>query len=137
MIGNYVLGLGDKLVSGEAAPFEFSLTRPKGRYDGPPELGRFARSLFKLAKRLERDLGSPQDVEWAVEQAKVYVLQSRPITTMQGFDPTTGEFNDTYTGDYVWSRVNLGEAVSEGSDRNPAISHMPLAVALYLASSLS
>ncbi len=34
------------------------------------------------------------------------------LTTLMGFDPATGEFNDTLTGDYVWSCVNVGEAVS-------------------------
>jgi phosphohistidine swiveling domain-containing protein len=120
MIGNYVPGLGDRLVSGEAQPHEFTLSRPKGRYEGPLELRRFARRLFKLARRLERELGGPQDIEWAIAghkpfgfaQGKLYVLQSRPITTLQGFNPVTGEFNDSLTGDYVWSCVNVGEAVS-------------------------
>ena len=30
-----------------------------------------------------------------------------------GFDPVTGEFNDTLTGHYLWSNVNFGEAVTE------------------------
>jgi len=112
MMGNYVHGLGERLVSGQAAPLEFTISQPKGRYEGPPALGRRVRALFKLARRLERDLGSPQDVEWAVAGRKLYILQSRPITTLQGFDPITGEFNDSLTGDYVWSCVNVGEAVS-------------------------
>ena len=58
MIGNYVHGLGERLVSGEATPHEFTLSRPRGRYEGPPELRRFARRLYKLATRLERELGS-------------------------------------------------------------------------------
>ena len=29
------------------------------------------------------------------------------------FDPTTGEFNDSLLGDYLWSNVNFGEAVTE------------------------
>jgi phosphohistidine swiveling domain-containing protein len=117
MVGNYVHGLGDRLVSGEAQPHEFTLSRPKGSYEGPPELKRLARRLYKLAVRLERDLGSPQDIEWAManttgSRGKLYILQSRPITTLLGFDPVSGEFNDSLTGDYVWSCVNIGEAVS-------------------------
>jgi pyruvate,water dikinase len=122
MCGNYTHGLGDQLVSGEAEPREFTLTRPRGRYEGPTELRPFARRLFKLARRLERDLGGPQDIEWAIAAGRsfawardrarnrVHILQSRPITTLQGFDPATGEYNDSLTGDYVWSCVNIGEA---------------------------
>ena len=112
MMGNYAQGLGERLVSGEAAPLEFTISQPKGHYDGPPALRRYARHLFKLARRLEQDLGSPQDIEWAVADRKLHILQSRPITTLRGFDPITGEFNDSLTGDYVWSCVNVGEAVS-------------------------
>jgi pyruvate,water dikinase len=112
MTGNFVPGLGDRLVSGEAEPQTFVLQRPRGHYEGPPELKRCGRKLFKLAMRLERDLGGPQDIEWAIAGSKVYLLQSRPITTLQGFNALTGEFNDSLTGDFVWSCVNLGEALS-------------------------
>jgi phosphohistidine swiveling domain-containing protein len=111
MSGNYVHGLGEALVSGQATPYEFKLSRPRGRYEGPPELKRFARRLYRLAKCLERDLGSPQD-EWAITGKNLFLLQSRPITTLLGFDPLTGEYNDSLTGDYVWSCVNVGEALS-------------------------
>jgi len=112
MSGNYVHGLGEALVSGQANPAEFTLSRPRGRYDGPAELKRFARRLYRLASRLERDLGSSQDIEWAIAGGRIYILQSRPITTLLGFDPVTGEYNDSLTGDYVWSCVNVGEAMS-------------------------
>jgi pyruvate, water dikinase len=38
--------------------------------------------LVDLANRLEAYFEKPQDVEWAVEKGKVYLLQSRPITTL-------------------------------------------------------
>jgi len=113
MLGNFVYGFGEELVSGEAEPYTFTLKRPKGRYDGPPGLKRFARKLYKLATRLERDLGHPQDIEWAIADGKLFLLQSRPITTLIGHDPATGEWNDTLTGDYMWSNTNLSEAVPE------------------------
>jgi pyruvate,water dikinase len=113
MLGNYVCGYGEALVSGEAEPYSFTLERPKGRYDGPPDLKRFARRLYKLGQRLEQELGGPQDIEWATQGRALYLLQSRPITTLQGHNPATGEWNDTLTGDYAWSNTNLSEAVPE------------------------
>jgi pyruvate,water dikinase len=115
MRGNYVHGLGESLVSGQASPHEFKLDRTsksRDAYAGPPELKRYARRLNWLAERLERELGGPQDIEWAVAGGKVYILQSRPITTLLGYNPATGEYNDSLTGDYLWSAVNLGEALS-------------------------
>jgi pyruvate,water dikinase len=112
MVGNFVHGLGEKLVGGENQATSFTIERLKYQYHGPAETERFARRLYKLAIRLERDLGSPQDIEWAIKRNKVYILQSRPITTLLGWDPVTGESNDSLTGDYGWSSVNVGEAAA-------------------------
>jgi phosphohistidine swiveling domain-containing protein len=110
MTGNFVHGLGDQLVSGEANPQTFTLKRPRGQYDGPSELKQFSRKLHRLASRLEQELGCPQDIEWAIAEGKLFVLQSRPITTLQAYDPTTGEWNDSLRGDYLWTNANFGEA---------------------------
>jgi phosphohistidine swiveling domain-containing protein len=110
MTGNFVHGLGDQLVSGEADAHRFTLERPKGRYDGPPALKRFARRLHRLGRRLEKELAGPQDIEWAIAGRRLWLLQSRPITTLIGHNPATGEWNDSLTGDYLWTNANFGEA---------------------------
>ncbi len=110
MTGNFVYGFGEALVSGEAEPYTFILERPKGVYEGPADFKKHARRLYKLAIKLEKEFGCPQDIEWAVADSKLYVLQSRPITTLVGHNPATGEWNDSLTGDYLWSRNNYGEA---------------------------
>jgi pyruvate,water dikinase len=38
--------------------------------------------LAKLVKMVEKHYGLPVDVEWAIEKNKIYILQSRPITTL-------------------------------------------------------
>ncbi|HEM61859.1 MAG TPA: hypothetical protein ENO24_06180 [Chloroflexi bacterium] len=38
--------------------------------------------LVALGRRLERHYQTPQDIEWAYAQGSLYVLQSRPITTL-------------------------------------------------------
>jgi hypothetical protein len=113
MVGNLVHGLGEQLVSGETSGQAFALARPRGRYSGPPELKHLARPLYSLARRLEEALGEPQDIEWAVKGHKLYRLQARPITTLQGHNPTTGEWNDSLTGDYLWANTNVSEAIPD------------------------
>ncbi len=113
MMGNFVYGFGEELVSGEAEPYTFRLKRPKGKYSGPSELKRFARRLYKLARRLEKELESPQDIEWAIAGRKLFLLQSRPITTLRGHNPISGEWNDSLTGDYLWTNTNFMEAVPD------------------------
>jgi len=109
MTGNYVHGFGEELVSGEVEPYTFTLTRPKGTYEGPDEFKRFAKKLNKLGNRLIRDLETQQDIEFAIKNGRIYLLQSRPITTLTANDPATGAWNDSLTGDYLWSRNNFGE----------------------------
>jgi len=31
---------------------------------------------------LEEHFGKPQDIEWGIENGNVYLLQSRPVTTL-------------------------------------------------------
>ena len=37
--------------------------------------------LVKLGKKIEAHYGFPVDIEWALEENKFYIVQSRPITT--------------------------------------------------------
>lgn len=38
--------------------------------------------LAKLCGKLEKHYKHPQDIEWALEKGKIYITQSRPITTL-------------------------------------------------------
>ncbi len=38
--------------------------------------------LAKLCRDIEKHYKKPQDIEWALEQNKFYIVQSRPITTL-------------------------------------------------------
>jgi rifampicin phosphotransferase len=113
MTGNAVRGSGERLVSGRANPLEFAFQRPGGKYSGPPELAPFAHALYRLAERLDRDLGVPQDIEWGAAGGRIFLLQARPITTFREFNPSTGEINATGTGDFLWSNGNASEIQPE------------------------
>jgi len=118
MVGNYIFGIGENLVSGKTTPYSFTLERTnrkheKTEYKGPIELKPFKDKLAKLGINLEKELGHPQDIEWAIAHGKLYLLQSRPVTTSIGYNPATGDWNDSLTGEYLWTNVNFGEAVPE------------------------
>lgn len=113
MVGNFVYGLGEQLVSGEANAYPFKLMRPKGKYEGPNDFKKYASELYKYAARLVKELGSQQDIEWAVAKRKLYILQARPITTLKTGNPDTYELNDTLDGDFLWTNTNVGEAMSD------------------------
>jgi phosphohistidine swiveling domain-containing protein len=78
----------DRLVSGDVDGAHYVLSR-RGRVlaTEAPLRGfgrRHRRTLCRLATRLERALGRPQDVEWAVDgDRSLVVLQARPVTALR------------------------------------------------------
>ena len=43
-------------------------------------------NLAEMGKRIETHYGSPQDIEWAMKNGQVYLLQARPITSLYPID---------------------------------------------------
>ncbi|PIE06742.1 MAG: phosphoenolpyruvate synthase [Rhodobacterales bacterium] len=79
-----VAGLGEALVSGAAdgEDWTFDATGPVTTPQNPevltlPE----AEAVAALATRAEAHFGTPQDIEWAFDGARLHMLQSRPVTT--------------------------------------------------------
>ena len=113
MAGNYVFGLGEQLVSGEANAYNFKLLRPKGKYEGPEDFKKYASSLYKYASKLTDELGCQQDIEWAAAKGNLYILQARPITTLTSGNLDTYEINESLAGDALWVNTNVGEAIPD------------------------
>ncbi len=66
--------------------------------------------ISKLVLKLEVEFESPQDCEWAIENGQVYLVQTRPITTL----PNEELFNDKYMRDLevLWDNSNIVESYS-------------------------
>lgn len=119
-----VWGLGDILVGGKALPDRFVVEREEfnvvertlshketmsqmssigvGEADVPEHLQDIPvlddsqlRKLCELGTKVEEFFGCPQDIEWALHDGTIVLLQARPITVKQ-----------TQT---VWSRANISE----------------------------
>ncbi len=51
-------------------------------------------NIALLVKEIEKHYGFPQDIEWAIENGRPYIVQSRPITTTQeGANSSHGVFS--------------------------------------------
>src|SRR4051812_2668715 len=80
-----VAGLGDRLVSGAVNPEHYVVDTPSGAI---PERGGALlddarlRELAELGARIEAHYGKPQDIEWAIDDTRLWVVQSRDITTL-------------------------------------------------------
>jgi phosphoenolpyruvate synthase/pyruvate phosphate dikinase len=53
--------------------------------------------LVRVGRRIEQHFGQPQDIEWGYAEGKIYILQSRPITTLYPLP----ELPDATPGVYV------------------------------------
>ena len=109
MVGNYVHGEGEKLVSGSENADVFYIGSMKYSYEGPSEFKKYARKLGSYCTKIRKFYGMPMDVEWAVSEGKVYILQARPITTLRRLNPETYEVNGTLSGHKLLTRTNVGE----------------------------
>jgi pyruvate,water dikinase len=75
-----VHGSGEALVSGARTPEVFMVDR-SGAHVDLAEVAAPLAGLPELAAEIETNLGAAQDIEWAVEDGHLWILQARPITT--------------------------------------------------------
>jgi pyruvate,water dikinase len=76
----------------------------------PPELARQpaltdeqVRAVADLARRAGKHFGRPQDIEWAIASSRLYLLQSRPITSLGAVADPDGVRN-------IWDNSNIAES---------------------------
>ena len=87
MVVEAVRGIGEQVVSGEVTPDHYTLDR-KGKVkrekivDDRVLTDEELQRLGDLGRQLEERHGVAQDIEWAMIGEEIYLLQSRPVTTM-------------------------------------------------------
>lgn len=84
MVINAVAGLGASLVAGETVGEQWMIRGRDAhptRHDGvlTPEQ---ALAVADLARRVADQFGAPQDIEWALEEKQLHLLQARPMTAL-------------------------------------------------------
>ncbi|MFT4546999.1 MAG: phosphohistidine swiveling domain-containing protein [Verrucomicrobiales bacterium] len=92
-------GVGDALVSGEVDGETFTVKRESGRQEFPSCVGKIA----VLAREVEAQFGKPQDIEWAIRGGALFVLQSRPITSLANLPDPDAEM-------VIWDNSNIVES---------------------------
>ena len=97
-----VSGLGDKLVDGSVDADTYTVTGDS--VDGEGVLTHEqCKEIAALCKMTSRFFGCCQDIEWAYENGKLYLLQSRPITSLRKFTAKSGYIN-------IWDNSNIAES---------------------------
>jgi len=84
-----VRGLGEKLVSGQITPDLFIINKNSGEIltheIGDEKINLSPKNLNEIVDfviKIEQLAGQPMDIEWALCNNKIYILQARPITTL-------------------------------------------------------
>ena len=126
-----VHGLGAALVSGDADADTWRVDERRRIVDSQPTTGRQAQrfdagapdrlsteavvedvppltdaqvvEVADLARAASRHFGRPQDIEWAFDQGRLYLLQSRPITALNELPDPAGER-------MLWDNSNIAES---------------------------
>ena len=70
----------DAVTQGAAGTRETAV--PRGRQAVQKISNKDIVALAKICKKIEEHYAAPQDIEWALEGGKFYIVQSRPITTL-------------------------------------------------------
>ena len=98
--------LGEKLVSGKITPTRYRIkSRDIIEHKGDNLLSDIQlRELTRAGKKIEKIFGSGQDIEWAIENGKLYILQSRPLTVYAVEPRRRGT---------VWCNANVRETIPD------------------------
>ena len=97
-----VPGLGDKLVDGTVDADTYTVCG--GHVEGDGVLSHEqCKEIAGLCRKVSRFFGRYQDIEWAYENGELFLLQSRPITSLRKFTLKTGYIN-------IWDNSNIAES---------------------------
>lgn len=137
-------GLGQPIVSGEVTPDQFIVSKKTGAmtykhiakqtwqltlagktpisisYQSKQKLSnKHIIDLAKLGMHVEDHYGRPQDIEWAMQDDTLYIVQSRPVTTLTKKEPETEKVLDT---------AHLGKLLLEGTPASPGVATGPVRI---------
>ena len=106
-----VRGLGERLVSGAANPDHFVVDARSGeileRRGDAIDDARLV-ELARVGERIEEHFARPQDIEWAVDGERLWIVQSRDITTLY---PLPRDLPDPERDLHVFLSANVAQGV--------------------------
>jgi len=73
--------------------------------------------LAQLALKVERHYGAPQDIEWAEEAGRLYLVQTRPITTLATTNSIPDPSQNQHQGELLVSGLGASPGIAHGKVR--------------------
>lgn len=103
-----VEGQGENLVSGQVTAHQYEISRKYYRSCSDDLLDeRRIKLLYEIGKQIRTTFGEEKDIEWAIKDGTLYILQMRPITT-EIIDIEEFDRDDDLSG-HLFTKRNVGE----------------------------
>ncbi len=134
-------GLGQPIVSGEITPDQFIYNKSQDKivykhiaeqtwqftlagkvpvskaYQNVQKMSdKHVKELAQMGVKIEKHYGRPQDIEWGMEGGKLYIVQSRPVTTIKDESESKEDF------EVKVDIKNAGVFIAEGLGASPGVS---------------
>ncbi|MCL5676178.1 MAG: phosphoenolpyruvate synthase [Patescibacteria group bacterium] len=142
-----ILGLGELIVQGAVTPDHFEIDKKtlkithkiigrqekkmvkagtnnkilgisKGRQSRQKLNNKVIEKIAAIGKNIEKHYFFPQDIEWAYQNGKIYIVQSRPVTTIKETGKVNAEENKKEA--ITLKQVLQGQPASPGIGVGPA-----------------
>lgn len=137
-------GLGQPIVSGEVTPDQFIIdkktvgikskhiakqtwqftrhgnTPVSKAYQEKQKLSDlYVKRLAEIGLKIEGHYGRPQDIEWGMEKKKLYIVQSRPVTTL---------VREVHKEETVVDKAKAGKFILDGLAASPGVASGPVKI---------
>ena len=142
-------GLGQPIVSGEVTPDQYLVDKKSGKitykyiskqtwqmilgeekapiskkYQEEQKLtDKYVLELAHIGQKIEEYYGKPQDIEWGLENKKLYIVQSRPVTTLK----VTGKAIE-YKEERKVDPTKSAKFILEGLAASPGVASGPVKI---------
>jgi pyruvate,water dikinase len=135
-------GLGQPVVSGELTPDQYIVNKKSEKIvsrfvarqtwqltlAGSTPVAKGHQNLQKLSNKkiielaniginIEKHYGNPQDIEWGIESGKIYIVQSRPVTTLVQKNETVLNVDSSKKGKVLLDGLAASPGVGAGPVR--------------------
>lgn len=99
-------GFGDKLVSGLITPSRYRVKEEKIVQQNGESLLTLNQvvEIARMGRAIDNFFNAPQDIEWAIENGKIFILQARPLSVHTAIPKKKTT---------VWCNVNVRETIPD------------------------
>jgi phosphoenolpyruvate synthase/pyruvate phosphate dikinase len=119
MVIEYHEGIGEDVVSGKIRPKKMNI------FWNQPTPQNILTPTIEIFKRIEKQFGSAQDIEWLIKNGALWLLQTRPITTISKIDSEASHYLDSILpiAPFLYEKTEIAEIAPRPSPMTLGLLH--------------